>query len=70
LHREVASRGDATERSVGSITPGNTEIDALFDALAIIDADPLLTVEIERMLPQLDPAKRVILATGHRCQKF
>ncbi len=48
------------------VVTGNTVIDALFDALAILDADPVLTAEIDGMLPRFDPAKRVILVTGHR----
>jgi UDP-N-acetylglucosamine 2-epimerase (non-hydrolysing) len=45
-------------------------IDALFDALAILDANPAWAAEIERILPRLDPAKRVILVTGHRRENF
>jgi UDP-N-acetylglucosamine 2-epimerase len=52
------------------VVTGNTVIDALFDALAILDADPVRTAEIERMLPRFDPAKRVILVTGHRRENF
>jgi UDP-N-acetylglucosamine 2-epimerase len=49
---------------------GNTVIDALFDALAILDADPRLTAEIDATLPRLDPSKRLILVTGHRRENF
>jgi len=52
------------------VVTGNTVIDALFDALAILDADPARKAEIERMLPRFDPAKRVILVTGHRRENF
>jgi UDP-N-acetylglucosamine 2-epimerase len=52
------------------VVTGNTVIDALFDALAILDADPRLTAEIDATLPHLDPNKRVILVTGHRRENF
>jgi UDP-N-acetylglucosamine 2-epimerase len=52
------------------VVTGNTVIDALFDALAILDADPAWTAEIERSLPQFDPRKRIILVTGHRRENF
>jgi UDP-N-acetylglucosamine 2-epimerase len=52
------------------VVTGNTVIDALFDALAILDADPVWTAEIERRLPQFDPRKRIILVTGHRRENF
>jgi len=49
---------------------GNTVIDALLDAVAILDADPARTAALERELPRLDPARRLILATGHRRENF
>ena len=49
---------------------GNTVIDALLDAVAILDADPARTAALERGLPRLDPARRLILATGHRRENF
>jgi UDP-N-acetylglucosamine 2-epimerase len=52
------------------VVTGNTVIDALFDALAVLDADPVWTAQIERMLPALDPGKRVILVTNHRRENF
>ena len=52
------------------VVTGNTVIDALFDALAILDADPVWTAQIERRLPQFDPRKRIILVTGHRRENF
>lgn len=52
------------------VVTGNTVIDALFDALAILDADAARSAEIERMLPQLNSAKRLILVTGHRRENF
>ena len=49
---------------------GNTVIDALLDAVAILDADPARTAALDRDLPRLDPDKRLILATGHRRENF
>lgn len=52
------------------VVTGNTVIDALFEALAILDADPARLAAIEAALPPLDPDKRLILATGHRRENF
>jgi UDP-N-acetylglucosamine 2-epimerase len=49
---------------------GNTVIDALFDALAILDADPGSAAEIEPILPRFERSKRLILVTGHRRENF
>jgi UDP-N-acetylglucosamine 2-epimerase len=48
------------------IVSGNTVIDALFDAIAILEADPARVAALDAMLPAIDPARRLILATGHR----
>ena len=52
------------------VVTGNTVIDALFEALAILDARPGWAAEIDRTLPRLDPEKRLILVTGHRRESF
>jgi len=52
------------------VVTGNTVIDALFDAIAILDADPARAAAIDAALPRLDPDKRLILATGHRRENF
>jgi UDP-N-acetylglucosamine 2-epimerase len=52
------------------VVTGNTVIDALFEALAILDADPVWSADIRRMLPRFDPHKRIILVTGHRRENF
>ena len=52
------------------VVTGNTVIDALFDALAILDADPALAAKIGANLPRLNPHKRLILVTGHRRENF
>ena len=52
------------------VVTGNTVIDALLDALAILDADPARIAAIDQELPRTDPAKRLILVTGHRRENF
>jgi UDP-N-acetylglucosamine 2-epimerase len=52
------------------VVTGNTVIDALLDALAILDADPVRLAAVEKELPRIDPAKRLILVTGHRRENF
>jgi UDP-N-acetylglucosamine 2-epimerase len=49
---------------------GNTGIDALFAALAILDAEPKLRAEADASVPHLDPTRRIILVTGHRRENF
>ena len=49
---------------------GNTVIDALLDALALLDGDPARAAAIERALPPPAPGKRLILVTGHRRENF
>jgi UDP-N-acetylglucosamine 2-epimerase len=52
------------------VVTGNTVIDALFDAISILDNDPMQVAAIEATLPRLDPRKRLILITGHRRENF
>lgn len=49
---------------------GNTVIDALLQTCAKLDADPALRAEQARQLPQLHPARRCVLVTGHRRENF
>lgn len=49
---------------------GNTVIDALFDAVAILDADPARRAALDAALPALDPGRRILLLTGHRRESF
>jgi len=49
---------------------GNTVIDALLDALAILDNDAERAAAVERLLPPPLPGKRLILVTGHRRENF
>jgi UDP-N-acetylglucosamine 2-epimerase len=52
------------------VVTGNTVIDALFDAIGILDSDPARVAAIRARLPRLDPGKRLILVTGHRRENF
>jgi len=49
---------------------GNTVIDALHEAVKIMDADQSLTARLVAQFPFLDPAKRLVLVTGHRRENF
>ena len=49
---------------------GNTVIDALHEAVRIMDADPALTAKLEAEFPFLDTSKRLVLVTGHRRENF
>ena len=49
---------------------GNTVIDALFEALAIIDSDSKLSNELAAKFNFIDHEKRLILVTGHRRENF
>lgn len=45
---------------------GNTVIDALHEAVGMMDGNAELTAKLAARFPFLDPAKRLILVTGHR----
>jgi UDP-N-acetylglucosamine 2-epimerase len=49
---------------------GNTVIDALLDVVARVDRDRELAATLDAAFPFLDPAKRLILVTGHRRENF
>lgn len=49
---------------------GNTVIDALHDAIGMIDADQALEARLSAQFPFLDPTKRLLLVTGHRRENF
>ena len=49
---------------------GNTVVDALFAALAIIEEDPGLQDRFAAEFSYLDPEKKLILVTGHRRENF
>jgi UDP-N-acetylglucosamine 2-epimerase (non-hydrolysing) len=52
------------------VVTGNTVIDALFATTARIDADAALRAKLDAQLPLLDPAKPIVLVTGHRRESF
>ncbi len=49
---------------------GNTAVDALFAALAIIEEDPSIGDRFAKQFSYLDPEKKLILVTGHRRENF
>ncbi|CCV14291.1 UDP-N-acetylglucosamine 2-epimerase (non-hydrolyzing) [Mesorhizobium sp. STM 4661] len=49
---------------------GNTVIDTLLHFSGAIDADGLMSAKLAARFPFLDPAKRMILVTGHRRENF
>lgn len=49
---------------------GNTVIDALHEAIAIMDADVALTDKLAAQFQFLDESKRLVLVTGHRRENF
>jgi len=49
---------------------GNTVIDALQETVAIFKSDTVLEQRIRADLPTLDPARKLILVTGHRRENF
>lgn len=52
------------------VITGNTVIDALFDAKAILEKDSKLMAECESKFDFIDPNKKLILVTGHRRESF
>jgi UDP-N-acetylglucosamine 2-epimerase (non-hydrolysing) len=49
---------------------GNTVIDALFMAQRRLNDEPKLADSLQKRFPYLDPAKRLVLVTGHRRENF
>lgn len=49
---------------------GNTVIDALFNVINRLESDHALNAELESRFSFIDPAKRMILVTGHRRENF
>ncbi|WP_333473705.1 non-hydrolyzing UDP-N-acetylglucosamine 2-epimerase [Xanthobacter dioxanivorans] len=68
----VRSRANLeAERLDGRIVvTGNTVIDALQATQVRIEADPDLCAALDAQMPALDPAKRIVLVTGHRRENF
>ena len=69
----VTSRDNLLREGIASESvhvTGNTVIDALFDAIKIIDKDVVMTAKFEQKFSFLDVSKRMILITGHRRENF
>lgn len=49
---------------------GNTVIDALHEAVRVMDADSALRTDLDDRFPFLDPSRRLVLVTGHRRENF
>ena len=49
---------------------GNTVIDALLSVVARIESDAGLSARLAAQFPFLDPARRLVLVTGHRRENF
>jgi len=67
------SRGNLLREGIDPdrvLVTGNTVVDALLDAVAILDADPVRTAALDALLPPLDASRRLIVATGHRRENF
>ncbi|GAA3931556.1 UDP-N-acetylglucosamine 2-epimerase (non-hydrolyzing) VpsA [Luteimonas lutimaris] len=60
---------EGTPASSVSVT-GNTVIDALLDVVDKIESQPALRDDLAARFPFLDPAKRLVLVTGHRRENF
>jgi UDP-N-acetylglucosamine 2-epimerase (non-hydrolysing) len=52
------------------LVTGNTVIDALQEVVARFDADADLEAQMRARFPFLDPARRMVLVTGHRRENF
>lgn len=63
LRREGAS-------SANIVVTGNTAVDAIATIKARIEGDAQLRETLWRRLPSFDPAKRLVLVTGHRRESF
>ena len=49
---------------------GNTVVDALLQVVKKLDTDPELRAGMDALFPFLNPAKKLILVTGHRRENF
>ncbi|MEY8838658.1 non-hydrolyzing UDP-N-acetylglucosamine 2-epimerase [Cribrihabitans sp. XS_ASV171] len=65
--RALLAEGIAPERIV---VTGNTVIDALLEVTARFETDPSLDAAMRARFPVLDPARKLVLVTGHRRENF
>jgi UDP-N-acetylglucosamine 2-epimerase len=49
---------------------GNTVIDALLSVVGRLEREPALRAAVDAALPATDPARRLVLVTGHRRENF
>lgn len=68
LARENLLRGGVDPKTV--FVTGNTVIDALLEVTGMIKADAALERELARRFAFLDPARKLLLVTGHRRENF
>lgn len=52
------------------LVTGNTVIDALLEVVSHIEKEPSFEDELKQLLPELNPANKLILITGHRRENF
>ena len=65
--KRLLTEGSAPERV---FMTGNTVIDALMEIRRRFAGDPGLAQSIDKDLPALDPARKIVLVTGHRRENF
>ena len=65
--RNLLAEGIPDERI---LVTGNTVIDALLQAIEIIDTSPELQSQLQQQFDFIDPGKRMVLTTGHRRENF
>lgn len=68
----VASRNNLRQENLAGriYVTGNTVIDALELAVRKLDSQPQLCARLAARYPWLDPARRLVLVTGHRRENF
>lgn len=69
----TAARDNLLAENLGEkhiVVTGNTVVDALLHVKARIDNEPELHAGLSARFPQIDPARRLVLVTGHRRENF
>jgi len=69
----VSARDNLLKENLGErhiVVTGNTVVDALLHVKGRIDNEPELAGQLAAKFPQLDPARRLVLVTGHRRENF
>lgn len=67
-----AARDNLLRETIGAHVhvTGNTVVDALLSVAGRIAAEPTLAAQLASRFPFLDPARRLVLVTGHRRENF